>query len=89
LSAAVWARSLLEQRDVGPFGLQLWAVDVLVHGRSVPAKRLDRIKQLNSPTDATIGHRTTVFTRQSIAARTRFLTAQVDQLNPELATLVN
>ncbi len=58
--------------------------------RCVPlAKQLQRIEALRSPTTASVEHRVTVLTLRSIAARIRFLFAQVDQLDPELLVLVN
>ena len=57
--------------------------------RGVPlAKQLTRIAGLTSPADATVEHRVTVLTLQSIAARVEFLLEQTTQLDPELLRLV-
>lgn len=52
------------------------------------AKQLQRIRALGSPEQATVEHRITVLTLQSIAARVEFLQAQTAQLEPELLELV-
>jgi transposase len=52
------------------------------------ATQLDRIEALNCPGDATVEHRLTVFTLRSITTRIRFLSGQVDELDPQLATLI-
>jgi transposase len=51
-------------------------------------KLLDRTDQLHSPTDATIEHRITILTLQSIAARIQFLRAQTTELDAELLALI-
>jgi transposase len=52
------------------------------------ATQLARIDAMKSPTGASVEHRVTVMTLQSIAARIRFLTAQIAKLDPELLALV-
>ena len=52
------------------------------------ATQLARIEQLVSPATANAEHRVTVLTLQSIVARIRFLSQQVNELNPELMTLI-
>jgi transposase len=52
------------------------------------AKQLDRVDALVCPASASVEHRVTVLTLRSIAARIRFLSAQVNELNPELLTLL-
>lgn len=59
-----------------------------LRGRSL-TRQLDRIEAMDSPAAATIEHRVTVFTMQSIAARIRFLFEQTSQLEPELLALVH
>ena len=51
-------------------------------------KQLDRVELLASPLTASVEHRVTVSTMRSIAARIRFLSAQVSELDPELIALV-
>lgn len=51
-------------------------------------KQLDRITALSSPSGATVEHRVTVLTLQSIAARVQFLLAQTAELDHELSDLV-
>jgi transposase len=51
-------------------------------------KQLDRIAKLSSPSGATVEHRVTVLTLQSIAARVQFLLAQTADLDRELSNLV-
>jgi len=51
-------------------------------------KQLDRIEALTSPVSAGVEHRVTVLTLRSVAARVRFLSAQINELDPELMTLV-
>jgi transposase len=51
-------------------------------------KLLDRVEQLRSPANATVEHRITILTLQSIAARIRFLRAQTTELDAELLALV-
>ncbi len=58
-----------------------------LRGRSL-ARQLATIEELQSPTGATSEHRVTVLTLHSIAARVRFLTGQVDDLDRELAVLL-
>jgi transposase len=52
------------------------------------AKQLDRVELLTSPPSAGVEHRVTILTLQGIAARIRFLSAQVDELDTELLSLV-
>jgi transposase len=52
------------------------------------ARQLTRIEALQTPAGAEVEHRATVSTLRSIAARVRFLQAQTDELDPELAALV-
>ena len=57
--------------------------------RGVPlATQLQRITELTSPEQATVEHRVTVLTLQSIAARIQFLIALAAELEPELVKLV-
>lgn len=58
-----------------------------LRGASLPTQ-LQRIADLNSPAQATVEHRITVLTLQSIAARIQFLIAQAAQLEPELTNLI-
>jgi transposase len=58
-----------------------------LRGASVPTQ-LQRIAELSSPTQATVEHRVTVLTLQSIAARIQFLIGQAAELDRELAKLV-
>jgi transposase len=58
-----------------------------LRGLSLP-KQLQRIRELTSPQQATVEHRVTVLTLQSIAARVEFLLAQTAQLEPELRKLI-
>ena len=58
--------------------------------RGLPlAKQLRRITDLTCPQHASIEHRITVLTLQSIAARVQFLLGQTAQLDPELLKLLN
>ena len=50
--------------------------------------QLGRIEQLPTPTTDPVEHRLSVLTLQSIAARVRFLSAQLTQLDPQLLELV-
>jgi transposase len=59
-----------------------------LRGLSLP-KQLQRIRELTAPEQATVEHRITVLTLQSIAARVEFLLAQTAQLEPQLLKLVN
>lgn len=52
------------------------------------AKQLDRVEALVSPPSAGVEHRVTVSTLRAIAARIRFLSAQISELDPELVALV-
>lgn len=52
------------------------------------ARQLGIVEQLPTALDATVEHRTTVLALRSIAARIRFLTGQVDELDTELAALL-
>jgi transposase len=58
-----------------------------LRGRSL-AKQLDWIETLDSPPSAEVEHRITVLALRSIAARIRFLSAQVAELDPELTALL-
>ena len=58
-----------------------------LRGRSL-AVQLDRIEQLQIPTVAPVEHRLSVFSLQSIAARGRFLSAQLAELDPQLLALI-
>jgi transposase len=58
-----------------------------LRGAPLPTQ-LQRIAELSSPTKATVEHRVTVLTLQSIAARIHFLIAQAAELDRELAKLV-
>lgn len=51
-------------------------------------KQLSRIEASTTTTTATVEHRVTVQTLQSITARIRFLTGQLDELDPELGRLL-
>src|SRR5215211_3494711 len=53
------------------------------------ARQLDSIEAMASSPTASVEHRVTVTTLQAIAARIRFLSAQVSDLDPELIALVN
>lgn len=53
------------------------------------ARQLERIDPLTASKQASVEYRVTVLTLDSIAARIQFLTAQVDELDPELVTLLN
>lgn len=52
------------------------------------ATQLARINAMKSPAGASVEHRVTVMTLNSIAARIQFLTAQIAALDPELVALV-
>jgi len=52
------------------------------------ATQLQRITELTSPEQATVEHRVTVLTLQSIATRIQFLIVQAAELEPELVKLV-
>ena len=52
------------------------------------ARQLDRIEAMRTQPEGAVEHRMAVLTLQSIAARVRFLSAQVDELDPELMTLL-
>jgi len=58
-----------------------------LRGRSL-ALQLTRIAQLDVKTTAPIEQRLSVFTLQSIAARVRFLSTQLAELDPQLLTLI-
>jgi transposase len=58
-----------------------------LRGRSLIVQ-LGRIEQLQIPASATVEHRLSVFTLRSIAARTRFLSAQLTELDPQLLALI-
>jgi transposase len=51
-------------------------------------KQLARIEASTTTTAATVEHRVTVLTLQSITARIRFLTGQLDDIDPELGRLL-
>jgi transposase len=59
-----------------------------LRGLSLP-RQLQCIQQLTSSEQATVEHRITVLTLQSIAARVEFLLAQAAQLEPQLLKLVD
>lgn len=52
------------------------------------ARQLGIVEQLPTAPDATVEHRTTVLALRSVAARIRFLSGQVDELDTELAALL-
>ena len=52
------------------------------------ARQLDCIEAMTTSADATVEHRITTLTLQSITARIRFLAAQLAELDPELTQLV-
>lgn len=52
------------------------------------ARQLDRIETLATPVSAGVEHRITIMTLQSIATRIRFLTGQLQQIDPVLEDLV-
>ncbi len=58
-----------------------------LRGRSLPIQ-LTRIEQLHVPAAAPVEHRLSVFSLQSIAARVRFLSAQLAELDPQLMALI-
>ncbi len=58
-----------------------------LRGRRLQAQ-LDHIEALATAAGAAVEHRITVLTLRSIAARIRFLSAQLQELDPELAALV-
>jgi len=58
-----------------------------LRGRSLPVQ-LTRIELLHVPAAAPVEHRLSVFSLQSIAARVRFLSAQLAELDPQLLTLI-
>ncbi len=58
-----------------------------LRGRSLTAQ-LGRIEELQIPTEASIEHRLSVFTLQSVAARVEFLSAQLAELDPQLLDLI-
>jgi transposase len=58
-----------------------------LRGRSLPVQ-LDRIEQLQAPVDAPVELRLSVFSLQSIAARVRFMSTQLTELDPQLLTLI-
>ena len=59
----------------------------VLRGRALPGL-LSRIGELRTPPDAPVAHRVTILTLRSIAARIRFLTSQITELDPELLALV-
>lgn len=58
-----------------------------LRGRSLTVQ-LGRIEHLQVPTEAPIEHRLSVFSLQSVAARVRFLSAQLAELDPQLLKLI-
>ena len=52
------------------------------------ARQVDRIQAMRTQPEGPVEHRMALLTLQSIAARVRFLSAQVDELDPELMTLL-
>jgi transposase len=52
------------------------------------ARQLDRIQAMSTQPEGAVEHRMAVLTLQSIAAGVRLLSAQVDELDPELMTLL-
>jgi len=58
-----------------------------LRGRPLTAQ-LARIEQLQIPTAAPVEHRLSVFSLQSIAARIRFLSQQLAELDPQLLDLI-
>ena len=58
-----------------------------LRGRSLAAQ-LPQIEHLQIPSEAPIEHRLSMFTLQSIAARIRFLSAQLAELDPQLLELI-
>jgi len=58
-----------------------------LRGRTLQVQ-LTRIEQLPTPTTAPVEHRLSVLTLQSIAARIRFLSAQLAELDPQLLELI-
>ena len=58
-----------------------------LRGRSLTVQ-LTHIEQLQSESTAPVEHRLTVFSLQSVAARVRFLTTQLAELDPQLLALI-
>jgi transposase len=58
-----------------------------LRGRSLPVQ-LTRIEQLQVPATAPIEHRLSVFSLRSVAARVRFLSSQLTELDPQLLSLI-
>ncbi len=58
-----------------------------LRGRSLTAQ-LEQIELLQTPMEAPIEHRLSVFSLQSVAARVRFLSRQLAELNPQLLELI-
>ncbi|MCD2158377.1 IS110 family transposase, partial [Rhodococcus cerastii] len=56
--------------------------------RGLSLTTLSRIEASTTTTTATVEHRVTALTLQSITARIRFLTGQLDELEPELGRLL-
>jgi transposase len=52
------------------------------------ARQLDRIQAMGTQPEGAVEHRMAVLTLPSIVARVRFLSAQLDELDPELMTLL-
>ena len=58
-----------------------------LRGRSLPVQ-LTRIEQLQVPAATPIEHRLSVFSLRSVAARVRFLSSQLTELDPQLLSLI-
>jgi transposase len=58
-----------------------------LRGRSLTVQ-LNRIEQLHAPESAPVEQRLSVFSLQSIAARIRFLSSQLTELDPQLLELI-
>ena len=63
------------------------ALRALLRSRPL-AVQLTLIESMSTPAAATVEHRVTVLTLQSITARIRFLTGQLADIDPELARLI-
>jgi transposase len=63
------------------------ALRALLRGRPLAAQ-LTLIESMSTPAAATVEHRVTVLTLQSITARIRFLTGQLADIDPELGRLI-
>jgi transposase len=58
-----------------------------LRGRSLPVQ-LTQIEQLQVPAATPIEHRLSVFSLRSVAARVRFLSSQLTELDPQLLSLI-